>query len=482
MPSSATREVRLHFLARLAILSVLTLFALPMFSQSEPTFGFNQTNFRTGQEALKIVVADFNKDGKLDIAESDFLDYTISIFLGNGDGTLQARQIYPIGSSGAYSIAVDDFNEDGNLDIVFSSATATASGILFGNGDGTLQPPSAFTGIVTSYLVAADFNNDGHLDLAMNTSLLLGNGNGTFQAPVKFSGDTIYGLDAADFNGDGKLDLVESRYLDVAIFLGNGDGTFVAGKNYYFDQDEGRGVLAADLNGDGIPDMAALSWNSAQYENGIVTLLFGNGDGTFGKSSTYNIPTEYYPSMATGDINGDGILDLFVNEGDGFVVNVLLGKGDGRYEQQIGNPGGGVSFALGDFNQDGKLDYASSTDYLTLSIFTQTAPTTVSITPTQIHFGKVKVGDYVSQDVTVTNTGDSLLVVSYADFPDDLRDQFVISSQSNCQDKTLKPGESCTVTPVFAPVRHHQLHSVLSIHDNGVGTPHNITVFGIGSE
>src|SRR2546421_6004093 len=196
-------------------------------------------NFGPGTYPLAVAVADFNGDGRADVAVANIGANTVSVLLGNGDGTFQAPQSYPTWSD-PESIAVGDFNGDGKLDMaVASDITASKVSVLLGNGDGTFQPAQFFpvAGDNSESVLTADFNGDGKLDLAVanahsnNISVLLGNGDGTFQAARTFTvGRGPEFVAVGDFNGDGQLDLAAANFHSntVSVLPGNGNGTFIA--------------------------------------------------------------------------------------------------------------------------------------------------------------------------------------------------------------------------------------------------------------
>ncbi len=190
------------------------------------------------------------------------------------------------------------------------------------------------------YLVAAgDFNHDGANDLAVTCvealcgggiQVLMGKGDGTF------SSATIYpipncpedGLAIADLNGDGKLDIVVSEYVGyaVAVLLGNGDGTFqpIISSPAPFG---GQAVRVGDFNNDGILDLAL---QGSLCPGPCISILFGNGDGTFQAPLTMNLP-EFIEELVVGDLNADGNLDIIWESSISVDAHVLLGNGDGTF-------------------------------------------------------------------------------------------------------------------------------------------------------
>lgn len=282
---------------------------------------------------------------------------------------------YP--APGASAAATGDFDGDGHVDIVTANGTPGSHGvsILLTNSDGSLQAARNFvTGSDPTAVVVGDFNGDGHLDVAAadkvsnSISVLLGNGDGTLQAAttIVVTGSPI-SIFASDLNVDGKSDLVLVQqtgltFLDV-ILLSNGDGTFsqsiFAGP---------FGVVVADFNGDGKPDLCV-------YGLGVgpdAAIKFGNGDGTFTAAPapfTLGVPFEANLAVA-GDFNGDGKMDLYgefvsgaaTRAGFVFSTYTALGNGDGTFNvisTGVTSSGvGGENLLVGDFNRDGKLDVA----------------------------------------------------------------------------------------------------------------------------
>lgn len=237
-----------------------------------------------------LTVGDFNGDGKVDVIVvcSIGCSTNVSIFFGNGDGTLQASVPMNQNVGGFITAVSGDFNGDGKLDLLRGGGTIAA---LLGNGEGTFQAPAAYTVPQVGYLALGDFNNDGKPDIASagfsgsgEVSILINKGDGTFKSPVNYSiaGD-VQALAAADLNGDGNLDLViptGGTSAAISILLGNGDGTFRNSSGYTSNllSIYCTSIDVADFNGDGKLDLALT--NSEAPANAVAIVL-GNGDGTF---------------------------------------------------------------------------------------------------------------------------------------------------------------------------------------------------------
>ena len=321
-----------------------------------------------------LAVADFNGDGKADIAiqttNGDF--GTLSILLGDGAGNFQAGFNWT-SENLIDSVAIGDFNGDGITDfalIIHHSSLSVV--ILLGNGDGTFQPPTTVaTNVTTVYtfftLAVGDFNGDGKPDLAVanlatGVDILLGKGDGTFQPAVSYvtnpqagSGFQAAFVVVGDFNGDGKADLatLNEGGSAISILLGVGDGTFqppalvASGLTVAF-----YGLVVGDFNGDGKPDLATSN----------ADILLGNGDGTFHKPVTN--PTGFRAGatplgVVLGDFNGDGKTDLAIADYFDNNLDILLGNGDGTFQPVVTHAVPSIRYPLvGEFNGDGKTDLA----------------------------------------------------------------------------------------------------------------------------
>jgi hypothetical protein len=273
-----------------------------------------------------------NGDGKLDVVVANFgpccFTSSVSVLLGNGDGTLGARTDFAT-DNGSWSVAVGDLNGDGKLDL------ATANSFFPSN----------------------------------SVSVLLGNGDGSFGATTNSAtGSNAKSVAIGDLNGDGKLDLATANSSPgtVSVLLGNGDGSFATHTDYVTGTDS-RSVAIGDLNGDGKPDLAVANAGSFPDYLGTISVLLGNGDGSFGAKTDHGTGNAPY-SVAIRDLDGDGNLDLAAAnqygtfpENDGS-VSVLLGDGSGGFAPKTDyvTATGPVSLAIGDVNGDGKPDLATA--------------------------------------------------------------------------------------------------------------------------
>jgi hypothetical protein len=347
-----------------------------------------KTDFGTGAGPLSVAVGDFNGDGRLDLAVANSIfggrHDTVSILLGTGTGSFEAKTDFSTGTS-PRSDAVGDFNGDGNLDLAMVNYDADTVSILLGTGAGSFGAKTDFgtggTGSGPVSVAVGDFNGDGKLDLAVanydadTVSILLGMGTGSFGAQTNFStGSGPQSVAVADFNGDGNLDLAVPNCEDntVSILLGTGTGSFGAKTDFGTGTDSVPfSVAAGDFNSDGNLDLAVANRNVY-----TVSILLGTGTGSFGAKSDFGTGADPF-SVAVGDFNGDGNLDLAVANANAATVSILLGTGTGTFgaKTDFGTGGEPRSVAVGDFNGDGRLDLAvANGNANTVSILLNTGP------------------------------------------------------------------------------------------------------------
>lgn len=353
-----------------------------LFSQSNPAAPIRQGSRVISQTHTS------HADPRADIGILDSYAKRLSRFAERSPGVkglpTAASSIFEIASthdSGGeqpMSVAVGDLNGDGKPDLVVANMSAINSypngevSVLLGRGDGTFRTAATYAsgGNEALSVALADLNGDGKLDLVVANGcdssgscengavgILLGNGDGTFRAPITYSsgGYLADSVVVKDVNGDGKPDIVVADLTDstgstglVSVLLGNGDGTFRAAVAYGSGGINADSVAIGDLNGDGKADLvvAQCDVHNQFICIGTIGVLLGNGDGTFQAAVTCNSGGIGASSVAIGDVNGDGKLDLLVanlyvnDSGDG-AVGVLLGNGDGSFQTAVLYDSGG---------------------------------------------------------------------------------------------------------------------------------------------
>jgi hypothetical protein len=345
------------------------------------TSDFPLTNYSTGNGPTFVSTVSLRDNSIDDLIVSNFTDNTVSVLLGAGDGTFGAQTTFPTGV-GPVWIATGIFQtnlNNQNIDLAVANQTTNTISILLGNGDGTFQAKTDIAAGNGPVSVLAnnfhDLNGLGILDLAVanhndNTIFIYqGNGDGTFKQPTAIQLPTGYNpaaLAAADFNGDGHLDLVvaDEGNASVSVFLGNGDGTFQPRVDYAVGNSP-VWVSTNDFNGDTVLDLAV-----ANKQDNTISILFGTanavaagatatGTGTFGAQTVYPAGTSP-TSIAVADYNIDGLPDLAVTDQGDNAISLLLNLGGGTFGPNFELPVGTspVSIVTADFNGDGRPDVA----------------------------------------------------------------------------------------------------------------------------
>ena len=387
-----------------------------------------QTAQATGTDPIAIVVADVNSDGNPDVVAFDSLTTTtgeVDVLFGNGDGTLQTAQVsgqsfvpgtqaavadfnrdgkpdialtqqngtlqlasvmlnntlptqYPYGRSFAAAnqltngqgnfadgIAVGDFNKDGYLDIAVSYLEDSNVQVLLNNESSGFNPSTTYAvGKQPYWIASGDLNGDGYPDLVTaNTtdgtvSVLLNNGkggNGTFAAAVPYTvGKQPYQVAIGDINGDGYPDLAVTNYgaNTVSILMGSKTGTFTPSATTLSTCANPYGVAIGDFKHNGYPSVAVTCYSAAQLE-----VFPNNGNGTFGTPAIYTTDTDP-SSLVVGDFNRDNKLDIVVANTTANVVDFFAGNGNNTFLNSKQSPSLNFpdSIAAGDFNGDGILD------------------------------------------------------------------------------------------------------------------------------
>jgi hypothetical protein len=427
--------------------------------------------------AYSIAVGDFNHDGKLDVVMT--VNAGFAVALGNGDGTFLPAVTYP--TKLARSLAVADFNHDGNLDIVTADGDQPGTvSVYLGNGDGTFKMPPVVSRTTepNAFVAVGDFNGDGKPDVVVidppYISVLLGNGDGTLQPPSDNGSFVAAGwLAVADFNNDHKLDVISAGSFgstySIGVLLGNGNGTL---QNAITEplQYVPATVAAGDLNGDGNVD-AILG-----YDLGGVAVLLGNGDGTLQAAVNYSTTGLGNGEVIVADLNLDGRLDVVVPSGIGLNgvagIDVFWGHGDGTLEPaQFFASGVSGLPAVGDLNGDHLPDLTFGNVFhgaITM-LNTGTAsffPTERLTFPTQLINTRS-----AEQVVTLKNSGTSAMSISSVKVSEGFR-------ESNSCGDSVAAGAQCSISALFQPSAASSYTGLITIVDSASSRPQFIELVG----
>jgi len=423
--------------------------------------------------AWSVAMGDLNRDGKMDAVVLD--NGGFSVWLGDGNGMFRKGAFYR--TQLAYSLAVADFNGDGKLDVIVANENLNPStvSVYLGNGDGTFQTPiDSSTSEGSYFVVVADLNSDGKPDIVLidppYISVLLGNGDGTFQMPSdnnSFQGSVQ--LAVGDFNNDHKLDVVAvgsfGGSANIGVLLGNGDGTLQNSLTYPLTFTP-CSVAAADFNSDGNLDAAIGGC-------GEVTVMLGNGNGSFQPPQTYSGGGR--PAII-GDFNRDGRLDIISGATAGPGIAEFLGNGDGTFQaSRIYSTGNGVLAAASDLNGDGMLDAVlldGNHNLLTTMLNTGG----ISFDPTTVLAFPVQLIDTTSKPRTVklTNTGLSAISVTT------IKASGPFESASTCGN-SVAAGASCTISATFTPSKYGLQKGVVTIVDSASSKPQYVELTGVAT-
>lgn len=335
--------------------------------------------FTAGKGPGSLALADLNGDGRLDLVVANAESGDVTVLLGDGKGAFVAAagSPFPAGKS-PNDIAIADFDGDGKPDLAFANHDTPYVTVLIGDGRGTFRPAPASPVTVQSRphphgIAAADFDGDGHVDFAVESwandqvEVVFGIGGGRFRTPGRLFGVgkmPYQKLRAGDVNGDGATDIVTTNFEggNVTVLLGDGKGGFRDAPGSPFPAGAAPfSVALADVDKDGHLDLvvANFSGHGGDRSRDAVNVLLGDGRGGFRPMKGSPFMTGANPTrVAAGDVNGDGWPDVVTGNMSGGDVTVLLGDGKGSLRLGVSRPAGKEPYgvAVGDVDGDGRAE------------------------------------------------------------------------------------------------------------------------------
>ncbi len=434
-----------------------------------------------------VAVGDFNGDGKLDIAISQqgasSAVGTIQVYLGNGNGTFQTPRSTPTYTDASVQPAkmlIGDFNGDGKLDLLvtqnnLSGFEAAWPQVFFGNGDGTFTagPTTCGDGDYGTIGAVGDLNGDGLLDYIwlsgaqgnISPAVCIATGDGNFKFSYGGFSNLSWNPAIGDFNNDGKLDFFSADSTFGSTYLGNGDGTFQGP----LAPAESSNAAIGDVNRDGNLDVV--------LSNGHI--WHGNGDGTF-TAATPLSPSGAGTDLALQDTRGTNQLDVAMLGSASLLIYPARTFSDGEYNPALSFPvfvlgTYGVNLGMGDFNNDGRVDFVVP-GATTTQVLVQTR---LGISPSSLSYGVVPLGNSQVLNVVLTNVGSPSLKISGIKVVGVDASSFSVPSQKCVT--LLSQDVACTLPVTFTPKASGALNASLQIDYDDIGSPQLFPLSGTGT-
>lgn len=336
----------------------------PLSNDGDGTFTA-MTHVQMGSYSVGAVNGDWDGDGDLDIAWANHSGGGVTIRINNGDGTFSLGDYTFFSSNGqSEELETGDFNEDGIPDLIVANGYDLNFAYLEGHGDGKFGSLSLLSGNQASGLCAADFDNDGDMDVIATNytnpgylALSKNTGDGSFNETIFLSNAPNSGeCVAGDFDEDGNMDIAVHSPAGFHIHIGNGNGTFDAYATYP-SQNIGDGgdrtICAGDFNGDGNLDLAG-----SRIAANNVAVVYGNGDGTFTAPDEYSDGMNYSRILISGYLNNDTYEDIVICSNSSNEVFVYFGTASQNLTSPVilDAPGAPEGLSIFDANEDGMND------------------------------------------------------------------------------------------------------------------------------